>query len=116
MDILLIILAMIALLLLEGFFSGSEIALVHADKIRLHADANKGSRGARLVLNMFERPAILLTTTLVGTNISIVILTTLGTLLMIRLLGPHGDVYGFLVYTPLFLIFGEIVPDRKSVV
>lgn len=113
MDVVLIILAMVALLLLEGFFSGSEIALVHADKIRLHADANKGSRGARLVLSMFERPAILLTTTLVGTNISIVTLTTLGTLLMIRLFGPHGDLYGFLIYTPLFLIVGEIVP--KSV-
>jgi len=113
MDIVLIVLAMVVLLLLEGFFSGSEIALVHADKIRLHAKANNGSRGARLVLRMFERPAVMLTTTLVGTNISVVILTTLGTLLMIRLLGPHGDLYAFLIYTPLFLIFGEIVP--KSV-
>jgi len=112
-DVLLIILAMVLLLLLEGFFSGSEIALVHADRIRLHADAQKGRRGARLVLKMFERPAVLLTTTLVGTNISVVVLTTLGTLLMIRLFGPRGDIYGFLVYTPLFLVLGEIVP--KSV-
>lgn len=113
MDVLLIILAMIVLLLLEGFFSGSEIALVHADKIRLHADANKGNRGARVVLAMFERPSFLLTTTLVGTNIAVVTLTTLGTLLMIRLFGAYGDLYAFLVYTPLLLIFGEIVP--KSV-
>lgn len=42
-----------------------------------------------------------------------VTLTTLGTLLMIRLFGPDGDLYAFLVYSPLFLILGEVVP--KSV-
>ncbi|RRQ21578.1 hemolysin family protein [Thiohalobacter thiocyanaticus] len=113
METFIILLAMVLLLLLEGFFSGSEIALVHAEKVRLHAEANKGNRGARLVLDMFQRPDILLTTTLVGTNISVVTLTTLGTLLMIRLFGEYGDIYGVLIYAPLFLIIGEIVP--KSV-
>lgn len=110
MDALLLLLAMVVLLLLEGFFSGSEMALVNADKIRLHARANQGHRGARLVLQMFERPDVLLTTTLVGTNISVVVLTTLGTLLMIRLFGEHGDLYAFLVFTPLLLTLGEVVP------
>mgnify|MGYP001545338530 FL=1 len=113
METLLILLAMVVLLLLQGFFSGSEIALVHADKIRLHAKANQGHRGAKLVLRLFERPDIMLTTTLVGTNISVVTLTTLGTLLMIRVFGENGELYAFLVFTPLLLTFGEIVP--KSV-
>ncbi len=113
MDAVLIILAMVVLLLLEGFFSGSEMALVNADKIRLHAKANQGHKGARLVLQMFERPDVLLTTTLVGTNISVVVLTTLGTLVMIRLFGEYGDLYAFLVFTPLLLTLGEVVP--KSV-
>ncbi|MEA3291227.1 MAG: hemolysin family protein, partial [Pseudomonadota bacterium] len=38
---------------------------------------------------------------------------TMGTLLFIRLFGKAGDVYAFLVFTPLLLILGEIVP--KSV-
>jgi putative hemolysin len=113
MDAVLLILAMVVLLLLEGFFSGSEMALVNADKIRLHAKANQGHKGARLVLQMFERPDVLLTTTLVGTNISVVVLTTLGTLTMIRLFGEYGDLYAFLIFTPLLLTLGEIVP--KSV-
>jgi len=113
METLLILLALVVLLLLQGFFSGSEIALVHADKIRLHAKANQGHRGAKLVLRFFERPDIMLTTTLVGTNISVVTLTTLGTLLMIRVFGENGELYAFLVFTPLLLTFGEIVP--KSV-
>ena len=113
MDIVLIILAMVALLLIQGFFSGSEIALVHADRLKLQHRANKGHRGAALVLKLLRKPEVLLGTTLVGTNISVVVLTTLGTILMIRLLGDYGDFYAFLVFTPLFLIFGEVVP--KSV-
>lgn len=113
MDPLVVILIMILLLLLEGFFSGSEIALVHADKFRLRARAAKGDRGAGLALRMFERPEVLLTTTLVGTNIAVVVLTTLGTLLMIQAFGPLGELYAFLILTPLLLVFGEIVP--KSV-
>lgn len=113
MDLTLTILIMIALLLLKGFFSGSEIALVNADKIRLNAMANQGNRGAKLVLRLFQTPDVLLGTTLVGTNISTVVLATIGTVLMIEHFGERGDLYAFLLYTPVFLILGEIVP--KSV-
>ena len=113
MDLILIILAMLLLLITQGFFSGSEIALVHADKLKLHHRAAAGHRGAALVLKMFKKPEVLLGTTLVGTNISIVTLTTLGTLLMIHFLGERGDLYAFLIFTPVFLILGEVVP--KSV-
>ena len=113
MDILFILLSMVILLFLQGFLSGSEIAMVNADKIKLHARANQGHKGARLVLRFFDRPDILLTTTLVGTNISVVTLTALGTLVMIQLFGERGDIYAVLLFTPLLLTFGEIVP--KSV-
>ena len=113
MEILYIVLAMLVLLLLKGFFSGSEIALVNADKLKLHHQSKQGKRGAALVLKLFRTPDVLLGTTLVGTNISTVALTTMGSLLMIEHFGALGDLYAFLLYTPLFLIFGEIVP--KSV-
>ena len=113
MDILLISVFMIVLLLWKGFFSGSEIALVNADKMKLHHLANQGNKGAGLVLALFEKPEKLLGTTLVGTNVSTITLTTLGTMLLIRFFGNWGDLIAFLVYTPLFLILGEIVP--KSV-
>jgi CBS domain containing-hemolysin-like protein len=110
MDPLLAVFLMLVLLLLEGFFSGSEIALVHADKFRLKARAAKGDRGAAMALQLFERPEVLLTTTLVGTNIAVVTLTTIGTLLMIQGFGELGELYAFLLLTPLLLVFGEIVP------
>ena len=113
MELFWILVSMAVLLLLKGFFSGSEIALVNADKIKLNARANQGHRGAKLVLRLFQKPEVLLGTTLVGTNISTVALTTLGAMMMIEHFGERGDLYAFLLYTPLFLIFGEIVP--KSV-
>jgi CBS domain containing-hemolysin-like protein len=105
------ILSMLVLLFLKGFFSGSEIALVNADRLHLTHLANHGHRGSQLVLRLFRTPELLLTTTLVGTNLTTVTLSTLGTLLMIELVGePYGDLIALLLYTPLFLILGEIVP------
>ena len=105
----LVVLALI-LLLLKGFFSGSEIALVNCDKVKLTARSNQGDRGAKLVLDLFKTPDVMLGTTLVGTNIATVALTTLGTLIFIKLFGDGGDFYAFLFLTPILLILGEIVP------
>jgi CBS domain containing-hemolysin-like protein len=113
MEYALVLLTMAALLLLQGFFSGSEIALINADKFKLRHRASRGHKGAQLVMKMFQHPEVILGTTLVGTNISLVALTTLGTLLMIDLFGEYGDLIAFAVFTPLFLTFGEVVP--KSV-
>jgi len=113
MDILLTLLLMVVLLILKGFFSGSEIAMVNADKVKLNALAGKGHKGSRMVLEEFRSPEMLLGTTLVGTNIATIVLTTVGTLLAIRLVGDSGEWIAFLVFTPLFLVLGEIVP--KSV-
>ena len=113
MDVLVALLVMFVFLLLKGFFSGSEIALVSSDKIKLRHRAKQGDRGASLALRLFQTPDVLLSTTLVGTNISTVVLTTIGALLMIQLFGGSGELYAFLVLTPLLLVLGEIVP--KSV-
>jgi putative hemolysin len=110
MTILMLIAAIVILLVIKGFFSGSEIALVNSDKVKLTARANQGHRGSKEVLNLFKTPDVMLGTTLVGTNIATVALTTLVTVLFLDLFGEHGDVYAFLVFTPILLILGEIVP------
>jgi CBS domain containing-hemolysin-like protein len=110
MTILMLIAAIVILLVIKGFFSGSEIALVNSDKVKLTARANQGHRGSKEVLNLFKTPDVMLGTTLVGTNIATVALTTLVTVLFINLFGERGDVYAFLVFTPILLILGEIVP------
>ncbi len=110
MSVLETLIIMLILLLVKGFFSGSEIALVSSDKIKMRHRARMGHKGAQIILDLFKTPDILLGTTLVGTNIATVALTTLGTLLMVKYFGDKGDLYALLVYSPIFLIFGEIVP------
>jgi len=110
MNVLLVLFLVVALLLLKGFFSGSEIALVNSDKVKLSAKANQGNNGAKEVLRLFKTPDVLLGTTLVGTNVATIAVTTLGTILFINLFGDNGELYAFIVLTPLLLILGEIVP------
>ncbi|WP_313953174.1 hemolysin family protein [Accumulibacter sp.] len=113
-DILLTVLFMVLCLIAEGFFSGSELGIVSADRMKLRHDAAKGSRGARLALEMLEkRPEWLLSTTLVGTNIAVVANSTITTAMMISLFGEAGSWLAVLVVAPLIWVFGEIVP--KSV-
>jgi len=110
MTVVLLILLVLFLLLLKGFFSGSEIALVNSDKIKLTAKANMGNRGAKAALDFFKTPDTMLGTTLVGTNVATVALTTLLTIVFIRIFGESGDLLSYLILTPLLLILGEIVP------
>jgi CBS domain containing-hemolysin-like protein len=113
MDIFTTLLIIAFCLLLEGFFSGSEIGVISADQIKLRHQAAKGSKGAKLALKMLEKPEWLLSVTLVGTNISVVTNTTMATALMIHLFGDNGSWLAIAVAAPLIWIFGEIVP--KSV-
>lgn len=110
MEHLLQLLVILIFLVLKGFFSGSELAMVNSDKIHLRHQARLGDPGAKLVLNLFRTPDVMLGTTLVGTNIATVTITTMGTLIFVHLLGDIGDLVSVLVFTPFLLIFGEIVP------
>ena len=110
MDIFTTLLIIALCLLLEGFFSGSEIGVISADQIKLRHKAAKGSKGAQLALTMLEKPEWLLSVTLVGTNISVVTNTTMATALMIHLFGDNGSWLAIVLAAPLIWIFGEIVP------
>jgi putative hemolysin len=110
MDILLTLILILVFLLMEAFFSGSEIGVVSADQMKLRHEAAKGSRGAKMALEMLKKPEWLLSTTLVGTNIAVVSNTTIVTALMIELFGKQHSWYAIVLVAPLIWIFGEIVP------
>jgi putative hemolysin len=105
--------AVVVLLILQGFFSGSEIALVSCDKAKLRHRAGQGHTGSRLALRMLRHPEVILATTLIGTNICLVLNTALVTAATIAALGAEGDLLAVLMLTPCTLVLGEIVP--KSV-
>jgi putative hemolysin len=109
MEIAITIAIMIVCLATEAFFSGSEIGVISADRMKLRHDAAQGSRGAKLALEMLKEPEWLLSTTLVGTNISVVANTTMATGLVIQLLGEPYSWLAVVIVAPLIWIFGEIV-------
>jgi putative hemolysin len=110
MDFAYTILLMALILALEAFFTGSEISVVSADRMKLRHDAAKGSRGAKIALDMLQQPEWLLSTTLVGVNIMVVANTTIATALVIELLGDQYAWVAVPVVAPLIWVFGEIVP------
>ena len=110
MEVFIECVVIVVFVLLKGFFSGSEIAMVNSDKIRLRHLAKTGDKGAALVLKLYKTPDVLLGTTLVGTNVATVTVSTLVTLLFIEWFGDSGDILSVLIATPILLILGEIVP------
>jgi len=105
-----LLLIIILFLVLEGFLSGSEIAMVAADRKKLSRLANDPSRSARLTLRILQNPSWFLSTTLVGSNLAEVTNAALVTSIFFGLYGSRGDFYAFLLLTPLILVFGEILP------
>ncbi|MEE4185642.1 MAG: hemolysin family protein [Gammaproteobacteria bacterium] len=110
---IILLLTMPLLLLLQGFFSGAEIAIVNCDRAKLRHRAKQGDAGAQLALRLLEQPEVVLSTTLVGTNVALVSLTSLATAGIIGLVGHEGDILAVFLLVPVTLILGEIVP--KSV-
>jgi Mg2+/Co2+ transporter CorB len=101
----------IVFLLLQGLFSGGELALVASDIHKIRSRARSGSRAALVTLKLLERPEWFLSTTLTGTNICVVTNTALATSMFIAMWGTaKGELVSIAVMIPLLLIMGELVP------
>lgn len=118
-----------ALILLNGLFSMSEIALVSSRRSKLRELARKKKTGAKAALYMAQRPVIFFSTVQVGITLVGVILGALGDRALAPAFAglfrtlPLADTYqktlsfiftvGLLTYTTL--IIGELVPKRIAV-
>ncbi|MEM1357138.1 MAG: DUF21 domain-containing protein, partial [Bacteroidota bacterium] len=60
----------IVFLLLSALFSGSEIAYISANKLRVELKKKRGTRRSRILAYWYDRPADFLSTMLVGNNIA----------------------------------------------
>jgi len=106
LTILIILLCVLA----EAFFSGSEIALVSVDRIRLRHNAKIGHRSSQMAMKLLNKPELVLGTTLIGTNLCTVINTTLATATCYQIWGESGLIIAILGMSFINWIFAEIVP------
>lgn len=119
-------LIILALILLNGLFSASEIAIISSRKARLQMLADKGSPAAQQALKLKASPNRFLSTIQIGITL-IGILTGLfgGATIALRLeaylnqfswIGPYSHEVAITVIviaiTFLTLVFGELVPKR----
>ena len=114
MDHLPLIIAIIVLVLLSGFFSGTETAFSCANKIRLKTYVTQGKKNAKAVYKFADEDYDkLVTAILVGNNIVNLTASALGTILFADLLINNQDLaptVSTIVLTVVVLLFGEITP------
>ncbi len=109
------IIAILALLILSAFFSGSETALTAASRGKLHGLAEQGSRGAKRALMLTDDNERLIGSVLLGNNLVNILATALATSLFTRLFGESGVALATLVMTILVLIFAEVLPKTYAI-
>jgi Mg2+/Co2+ transporter CorB len=103
------------LLVLSGFFSGSETALTAASRGKLRAQADKGSKGAERALNITEDNERLIGSVLLGNNLVNILAASLATTMFTRVFGESGVAMATLVMTLLVLIFAEVLPKTYAI-
>ena len=109
------LLAILALLLLSGFFSGSETALTAASRARIHHLARKGNKRAQAVSWLIDRREQLLGSILLGNNLVNILASALATSVLITIYGQAGVVYATAIMTVLVVIFAEILPKTYAI-
>ncbi len=109
-----LLVALIVLILLSGFFSAAETAYSCASRIKLRALAGGGNKRAAKTLNLAENKFDkLLSTILVGNNIVNITTATLAALFFTSILAGTGadpSLISTIVITVAVLLFGEITP------
>ncbi len=103
----------IVLVLLSGFFSGTETAFSCANKIKLKTLASQGKKHAKAVYTFAdEKYDKLVTAILIGNNIVNLTASALGTILFAQLISNQdlATTVSTAVLTAVVLLFGEITP------
>lgn len=111
------IFAIVASIILIGFFSGYEIGFVSANRLSLELKKKQGSRSGKIIAGFLEAPTQFIGTCLIGLNISLVVFgilfeELLHTHIWSKLgLGDGAILFGNTFVSTLVILFiGELVP------
>ena len=126
--ILLEILLIFVLLLINGIFSMSELAVVSARRIRLQQQAEKGSRGAQVALELAENPNNFLSTVQIGITLVGILAGAFGGVTIAGILaeylkaapvvGDYATSIAFAVVVAVItyfsIVIGELIPKSLA--
>lgn len=108
------LLALVVLLALSAFFSGSEMAFSSLNQIRMKAMEQDGNKKAGTVLSIIEKFEKALSTLLIGNNVVNTAAASVTTVLVTSMFGVKGVAIGTAAITVALLIFGEILPKSYA--
>ncbi len=106
--------AILALLVLSAFFSGSETALTAVSSARMHHRARRGDARAAAVRRLRADREGLIAAILLGNNLVNILAASLATSLLIGLFGEAGIAYATAAMTLLILVFAEVLPKTYA--
>jgi Mg2+/Co2+ transporter CorB len=110
-----LLLALVLLILLSAFFSGSETGLMTLNRYRLRHLADKQHKGAVRVQALLQRQDRLIGLILLGNNFVNVLASILMTLITLRLYNDTGYVFaGGMLLTVIILLFAEVTPKTLA--
>ena len=108
------IIAIAVLLVLSGFFSGSETALTAAARARIAHLEREGNQRARIVGHLIDGRERLIGSILLGNNLVNILASALATSVLIGFFGDAGVAYATIIMTALILIFAEVMPKTLA--
>jgi Mg2+/Co2+ transporter CorB len=109
------ILAILALIAVSGFFSGSETALTAASRARMHSLQTSGDARAGTVNTLIERKDRLIGALLIGNNLVNILASALATSVLLSIFGDSGVAVATLTMTLLLVIFAEVLPKSWAI-
>jgi len=111
------IIAIVVLLGMSGFFSGSETALTAASRARMHQLEKEGDKRAAAVNRLIANRERLIGSILLGNNLVNILASVLATSLFTLLFGQGGLALAMAtgVMTILVLVFSEVLPKTYAI-
>jgi Mg2+/Co2+ transporter CorB len=107
--------AILVLIGMSAFFSGSETALTAASRARMYRLERDGDARAGLVNQLSANRERLIGAILLGNNLVNILASAIATSLFISLFGQSGVAIATAVMTALVLIFAEVLPKTYAI-
>jgi putative hemolysin len=110
------IILLAVLVVLSAFFSGSEVALLSIQKVRIQHMVSIGTPGAARVARMVESPERLLPPILLGNNVVNTAAAAVATAIAITVVKDEGNavIVATALVTTVLLVFGETLPKTMA--
>lgn len=111
---LVLIAALVLLIGMSAYFSGSETAMMSLNRYRLRHLVGQDHAGAKRADKLLSRPDRLIGLILLGNNFVNILATQIATILTLQYLGQDGLIVTTVVLTAVILIFAEVLPKTVA--